>query len=46
MNKESAEGIKAESLQSEWVHYWMDEKPAEALSSEAEIQWLMTLEVG
>lgn len=46
MTKESAEGIKAGSLQSEWVDYWMDEKLTKALSSEAEVQWLMTPEVG
>lgn len=46
MTKESEGGIKAGSLQSEWVEYCMDEKLTEALSSEAEVQRLMTLEVG
>lgn len=46
MTKESTEGIQAGLLQSEWVDYWMDEKLTEALSSEAEVQWLKTLEVG
>lgn len=45
MTKERAEDIKAGSLQSEWMDYWMDEKLTEALSSEAEVQWLMTQEV-
>lgn len=38
MTKESEGGIKAGSLQSEWVEYCMDEKLTEALSSEAEVQ--------
>lgn len=45
MTKESA-GIKAGPLQSEWVEYWVEKKLTEALSSGAEVQWLMTLEVG
>lgn len=44
--RKRAEGIKAGSLQSDWVDYWMDEKLTEALSSEAEVQWSVTQEVG